>query len=521
MDEIRFSGKQYLVVFFFLAIMAFLFGYHHIFCYDSYWHTTLGKIMVNQHTFAKYELLSYTAEGQYWVNAEWLGSVLIYLFYHFFGDPWGFVIFQMFFVFLFELMIFKIVRLYTNKLVYPFLAIVLVLISDFSRITARPHIISDVFFSLYIYFWAKAVRDNNYKSLYYLIPLHLIWFNMHGAANIGLGMIFLMWLGELIDFYFERPDAVSKPFLKHGIIVISGCALIALINPYGIRAYEHTFSTTFGSLREIMHFIAEWQPVLSYGSKSWLSVRYLPILFSLISISFFVNRANFRTSHILAVLAVFYLLWGAARFAPHFSALSTLVVVYNFKNNSNKYGRFIIWFLFIIVFGLFLKFHYYGASKILPIDSPNYIAPKKMVDFLEENNIHGKPVHHWPLGAYLSFRRWPEEKVFMDGRNHIYGREFFMSYLQLFSNDPVSIEYFKKMDADYGFDYFLVTIDLVKGSSYLLNYLLNDQKWKLVYFGYDGLVVLKDVEKFKDIISKYEYKELPPALKNLFGQFQR
>ncbi len=508
----KLSLSQLLKLILYIIVVACIFGIHRNYSYDTYWHIKLGEIIFNNQTFAKHELLSYTATGTYWVNLEWLSATIIYLYYSLFGEVGGLILYQVTFILLLEVALILIVRLYTQKIIYPIIVIPITLLLCFTRFTPRPHLMSFFFFALFIYIWAKSLKDSKFKYLYYIIPLYILWFNLHGAAKISLVLLFLFWIGELIDFLLKKQDAVSSKFLIHILIVILLCFLGGLINPFGIKAYIYTYQSTFGDLRQFTGYIKEWQPVLSQHSKFFLDIYFLPLSLAIIGFGFLCNRKNFRLSHALAILAVFFLNWRAIRFSPYLAILGAYITIYNLRNLKIKHKKSLTYLFLILTWFIIFKLHYDIKDKLYPLQPNLKVAPKQLVNFLEENNIHGQPFHNYPLGAYLSFRRWPNEKVFIDGRTHVYGVDLFKNYLVAFSRYMEAIPVFERLKDKYNIDYVILTAGDLKKNKPLALYLLKNPAWKLVYSDKSGAIFVNDIPKFKKIISKFEQNELYPEL---------
>jgi hypothetical protein len=291
--------------------------------------------------------------------------------------------------------------------------------------------------------------------------------------------------------------------------------ICGLINPYGFDNYLHVYNTTFGSYKDIVKYIAEWQSVLSPFAKAWVTVSFLPIVFLCCGLSFFVNRMNFRLSHVFSLFAVFVLTWKAARFAPHLATIAVYIVTYNLGHLNLKVNSFFPYAALVAIIVYILHFHYIYIGAIFPLTSAKMTAPTATVDFLEENNIHGHAFHDWPLGAYLSFRRWPGERILIDGRNHIYGKELFFNHLNIFSPIKSSVDFFKGVEKQYDTDYAILLNRNLSGAPYLVKFFLESPEWKLVFYDpEEGVVFLKDVPKFKELIKKYGYKEIPDGLRS-------
>jgi len=486
--------------------MTVIYGLHGNVDGDPYWHIKLGEIMFKTKTILKHDVLSYSASGVEYINHEWFSDFILYFFYKFFGEPGGLMAFQFTFVFLFALMIFLIVRLFSNKLVYSFIAIPLVLLIDFSRILARPHIISDVLFALFIYLWERDRQSDNYKRLYILIPLTVLWTNIHGSFKIGVATLGIMWAGEFIEYIWKKDSrSTSANFIKHGGIVVALCILSTVINPWGIALHVFIYQTSFfGEMAGMMKDNIEWETLMS---QRWFSLQYIPLLFFTCAAGFFANLEKARLSHVLAFSAIFALTLKAARFSPHLATISVLITAYNFYMRRIKVAAILTHVICVLLFIYSIYFYIHNFNSIIyPFTTRPWAAPRKIVDFLEENNIYGRPFYTWTAGGYLSFRRWPKQLVFMDGRAPVF-KDFFYDYVKLVTRGDTDL--FKKLNNKFDFDYILLPSRLM-WLQFAVD-LLNDKQWVMVYFEpNEGVLLLKDIPKFEKIIEKYKFKE-PPA----------
>ncbi|MFA4875582.1 MAG: hypothetical protein WC690_09625, partial [bacterium] len=108
-------------------------------------------------------------------------------------------------------------------------------------------------------------------------------------------------------------------------------------------------------------------------------------------------------------------------------------------------------------------------------------------------------------GAYLIFRRWPGERVFIDGRTPVYGDQFYKEVVEVLRN----ARNFEDLDRRYRFDYLVFTTGSALREEDFQRYLWQNREWKLVYSNIDGVVYLRDEPKFRDLIRKLELKHNP------------
>jgi len=144
--------------------------------------------------------------------------------------------------------------------------------------------------------------------------------------------------------------------------------------------------------------------------------------------------------------------------------------------------------------------------------------PFREVDFLEKNKIHGRIFTEVKFGDYLIFKRYPPERVFIDGRNEIH--EPLLK--EIFSNlgNTVSWKRFlEKYDLDVALLRYPPTLQGVirlsgdearTGFRAFSAVFFPRSEWALVYWDDVAMVFLKRVPKFASIISRSEYKILNP-----------
>jgi len=61
-------------------------------------------------------------------------------------------------------------------------------------------------------------------------------------------------------------------------------------------------------------------------------------------------------------------------------------------------------------------------------------TPVGAADYIEEHNLKGNTFHPQIYGDYLLWRLWPQQRVFFDGRVHLYGEEFVRAYFRIYED---------------------------------------------------------------------------------------
>ncbi len=488
------------------AVIAVIYGWLPIVSYDMASRALLGGTILSDWSNMQYDHFTFTAAGQYYVNSEWLCDVVIYLLEQGFGQI-GYTLFRVIALFFFGLSLILIVRLYTKNVIYTIFSILLVFSISADRFSqVGPALITYSLFGYYIYFWEKSRILGESKYLYAIIPIHWFWFNCHGGALLGLGVIGAMAIGELLGKSFKLQNDINRSLIYNTFIVIGLCLLIALINPYGLNAYYYSFDLVFGDMGSVVReVLVEWHPIISSYAKSYTMVIFLPLILFGLGFSYIKAANHFRLAHVFGLIPTIYLGFKGVREIPELATMSILVISYNLffakdrltiKKNKLFNSILLVLCLFLIGYAFLsyrAKFAKWDNTQIIEAD----FEPRKAVDFLEKNNIHGRPFNGFYTGPYLEVRRWPEDRVFVDGRLHLFDTSFHRQYFNLYrSRYPGQI--FEKFDKKWNFDYVILSKRDIKMNPLLLAYFKASSKWEQIYGDNKGWIFIKD-HKFLSI----------------------
>ena len=127
---------------------------------------------------------------------------------------------------------------------------------------------------------------------------------------------------------------------------------------------------------------------------------------------------------------------------------------------------------------------------------------------MKENNISGNTYNQFGTGGYLVWN-FPGQKNFIDSRN--LNDRLFNEYQAIMFMKPG----FEKKLEQYGIDYVIyLDPDLIRRTndlqSIIVSYLNKSPDWRLVFWDDKSMLFLKNVQKFADVINKYEYKVINP-----------
>ena len=213
--------------------------------FDFFARLIVGKSFFQTNSLFNNEFYSYGTTHEF-IDHEWGSSLIFYLLQNYLGDT-GLFFAKSIIIFLTLFIIIKIIKLEKSdaKLHFLFFFFAIQSISYNIFSTIRCQSFSFFFFVFYLYILKYAKKNNNYKILWTLPVLNIIWANLHGGFAIGLILIFLFAVGEFLN----------KDKFKPYLVTLFVCLLTTLINPYGIEYIYFIFDAL--SLNRI--HITEWQ----------------------------------------------------------------------------------------------------------------------------------------------------------------------------------------------------------------------------------------------------------------------
>ena len=106
---------------------------------------------------------------------------------------------------------------------------------------ARPHVFTLVLLSISMAIIESDRRGANPARIWWLVPITLVWTNLHGGFLILIALLGLASLGAAIEAWIQKPAAGSAnwaPALRWSKLT-AACAAVSLVNPYGWGLHLH------------------------------------------------------------------------------------------------------------------------------------------------------------------------------------------------------------------------------------------------------------------------------------------
>lgn len=317
---------------------------------------------------------------------------------------------------------------------------------------ARPHLFTHLF--TVVFAWQLRSYDRGhlpFRQLFArLIPLMILWVNLHGAFVTGGILVGIYLLGNMIVFALssttDKPAVLRK--VSHLGILLFACGVASCINPNGWRLPWQV--VRFLSSPVIVDFTREFASPNFQSGEIWGFLLQLLLL----GIMFLKVRPRCSPAEILLIIVWGYFALVSVRNVPVFALVITPILAGHFNNylrgveatglvkryrrisanvtglDQMAGGRALIVLTVAGVILLFAKSHLMGGRPIIRTDLPEHRFPVEAVEFLRRSPqaVAGEMFNDYVWGGYLMLVL-PERKVFVDGRADFYGEELMRDFI--------------------------------------------------------------------------------------------
>jgi hypothetical protein len=213
---------------------------------DLAYHLRAGDIMFDTHALLRTDVFSAVAYGKPWLNQQWLAQLVLAMAFRL-GGWFGLVVLRALLgavVLSFVFLACRAAGAATKRAAWLTLASGAMLMGGF---TLRPQLLGMGCFALTA--WLVARRRAHPEGVWIVIPITILWANLHGSfflapLLLGLGWIEDRWVG----------GRGSRTLLLAGL----GSLLATTVTPYGYKVWS--YATGLATNPVIRRTITEWQP---------------------------------------------------------------------------------------------------------------------------------------------------------------------------------------------------------------------------------------------------------------------
>jgi tetratricopeptide (TPR) repeat protein len=504
-----------------LAAHLLLLGFFQVSSEDTWWHLKQGELYVTTFSLPAQDPFAFTTAGREWIKYSWLADILFYCVFRAAGLP-GLVLFRLLMLGLCMLVLYRILR---RAGLHPLPAILLLFLASLAlrfRLWIRPELLSFALLLLVLAILLR-LRDGPPGLAYALLPVQLLWTNMHASFLFGIAIPGLVLGANLLPGNRLSPGwgrlHLDRIRLTHLTLATASLPLVTLVNPHGLGMLVFPFRQN--TMKDLATF-AEWAEVwvlpeidpiwwevvivllvvvLAFLIASALLFRWegrldpvgWGIVLSMGTYAILRNRAiPFFVLAILPLLAL-----CLVRLADHLRAQSP-TRSFRWLERAGAVACFTVLAASILdqtfltsrnPFGFGVRSHYF---------------PEGAVAFLERHRLDGRIFNTYEYGGYLTWRRWPANLTFIDGRyDRILFDEALMEAYEQAHRSPGILD---RVTATYGVEILLLDANPSRRMAHIWRH----PGWARVYWDAVAEVYLRRGGRFAALIGAREYRLTRP-----------
>jgi len=394
------------IFFIIIAILVFLISANAShFDFDLWARLIAGMGVIEGHHVLKSDFLSYTPT-HVWYDHEYGSGVIFYLILKYLG-AYGLILFQALLLFCIFFIVIRIIKLRKVEQPYNLLFWLFPILALAENLASpiRCHVFSFLFFTVFLYI-LELSRNGKTKLLYLLPVLTVIWNNLHGGVVSGIGLIVLYAVGT----FFEKNS------YKH-LLITCGLSFAALcINPWGYEYIKFLFMANSMHRGEV----AEWWGLFSAHQL----INQIPFkIFMLLAVVLEIfNIKKYGTDKSIFSDKIKWLVLGVTMFLAlqHVKLLPFFVITVStfcyedFQRIVESVLPKSVKSISMIVVLAFCLLCLGGKKFDIPLGEASY--PHREVEFIKINDLKGNILVNFGYGSFVSYKLYPHNLIYMDGR---------------------------------------------------------------------------------------------------------
>src|SRR5690349_6890841 len=435
---------------------------------DLWWHLQTGQDIVTSHAIPQTDIYSFTKAGSEWITHEWLSEVVIYAIYRVSGWAGLLIAFSLFITAAFYL----VYRRCAGKPYVAAFAVLLAVAASSPLFGVRPQMITLLLASTFIALLTSYANDGKSRRLFWMVPLMLLWVNLHAGYALGLGLIGLYLISVAVDRKFD--------LIPRLLMTLIACAAVVPLNPNGFRMFSYPLETLRSP--SMATFIQEW------ASPNFHQPMFVPLamfLFLLVAV-LALSSKRLRASEVFLLCITGLAALRSARHIPIFALIAApmfaqqvweLILARGWElrltapQGSEPRTAALFAVLLLVapaVLDIALIKHF--VTNQSAYEAKNY--PQAAVNFLESKKLPGPIYNRYGWGGYLIRRFHGVYPVYIDGRADVYGDQFMY---EAFNTYDGGTGWFEPLDR------LAIRTVLISPDAPLASLLRNDQEWSKVY----------------------------------------
>jgi hypothetical protein len=488
------SSRRLLVVVFMLVIFAA--ASRPIKDPDFYWHLKTGQYLLENKSIPHTDIFSTSKFGSEWVTHEWLSELFMYSIFRLLGYA-GLVVA---FAAIITATFYFAYRCCKEVAPHPYVAGFALIVGAAATTPTwgvRPQMLSMLFASIFVLVLRDYCRNGRARAIWLLVPLTVLWVNMHAGFAMGLAFIVLTIMSLLADGLLLPGTSIKKvwPAVRKLCFLLVACIGAVCLNPNGARMYSYPFETLTSSA--MMQYIQEWKSPNFHEPMFQALALLLLVTFAVLALSG--KRA--RPGELLMLLVTALATLRSSRNVPFFALLAIpLLAEHSWqwltaqpwgqwftKPETRESGKastvkLVLNVVILLITPLSVVAFRVGDSvrNQFATEADNY--PAAAVNYIVKERPAQPIYNEYEWGGYLIWRLYPEYRVNMDGRADVYGDALMEEFLSVHDGETKWRELLDKQG---------IRTVLVNPNVPLASLLRQDSAWQKVFEDERSVIFVK------------------------------
>lgn len=461
------------------------------------WHVVVGERILASRLLPWTDSFSCTCAGKPWIAQQWLGEVILAIVHKMCGIDGLLLVTATALACLYSWAASRLIRAGFHWLLASLIVSMAIAASSY-HFHPRPHLITLVLLGItFALLCDFEVGRLPLRRLFWLVPLYVVWANVHGGMVGGIVTIALFSIGR---FLFRRGEIDQSSRGRESGALISLvvlCGLTALVNPYGLALPRTWFALLTSPV--LPRLIDEHRPLFTQQTglmvfslaglylAVWLGTLcqrpqitgLIPLFWLAMAFSRIRNGPLFAITAVIALADLFpkscWAVWLTRRGSDLFQPPASARLQGQERVRFDPRPALIPLVLVLAALGLQV------AGVRVPVLGRGWATLDRgdwPVDLLPELKAYERsrpdrtPIFNEMLfGGFLIYHT-PGLRVFIDDRCELYGDEGLMCYANALEHDPGQLDLWANA---YGFE-----LALTQTGSGFDRYLQTAPGWTLV-----------------------------------------
>lgn len=496
-------------------------------------HLENGRLVFTDHDVLFKNFYSYTEPEHRFINHHWLAGVIFYVVY-LLGGFKLLSLFNLLLALVIFLIFFRLARRRGGLVLAALFSLPVIFLMG-ERIEIRPETFSYLFLAL-----TWLILENPHLSRprrrLFLIPLFILWANIHIYFFLGLALYFFWILGRswsplagrswLSGVKLKAAVRAVKPDIIDFFLLVGACLLTPnhiyglfypfnILRDYGYQIAENKSIFFLNNLILNYNFLI-FKIVLAVLVLGWLAdwlvsrqTRWTDWLFGL-----FISTLALLAVRNLALFGVVALvLLSSAWRRPVLFLWKKIKVFFPGQQAAITVYSLSIILILVLADISFLEIDGQGRHNFLKEERGLGLAAgsEDSFQFFRNSGFSGPIFNNYDAGSALIFGLADKEKVFVDNRPEAYESRFFTEIYIPMQNDQAQ---WQKYLNQYKFQtiYFSYN-DATPWSKVFLNRILTDRDWAVVYFDRYYIILARKSATAPALLAKYTINPLDYKIK--------